>query len=287
MGLFNRSYMRGPRPFAPADDGTGMIWTLIIINAIFFFILARPGSPLYHQLVLSSDGIREFRYYQLISAGFLHAHFGHIFFNMWGLWIFGRLVAPYIGGARFLALYLAGVLAGNGLFLAFNWGGHTSLLGASGAVCAIMMAAAMLEPNRQFVMIFMPFFPLKTSTLVICYTILEMLSEMSGAEDNVAHLAHLGGFAGGYIFLKAIYGKRFLPWDPFRRRPRPGEWLGKSTTAQRDPDPEPRQTPGGRSVSQRELDALLDKISREGINSLTAAELARLKQAREEMRGGR
>ena len=126
-------------------------------------------------------------------------------------------------------------------------------------------------------MLFLPFTPIKTSTLVICYTILEILTELVGAEAGVAHLAHLGGFVGGYLVVKLLLHGR-VAWDPFRRgrgsRPRPHEWA-----------PPPRDVPGsGDPVSRRELDALLDKISRDGINSLSPQELARLKQAREEMR---
>ena len=117
------------------------------------------------------------------------------------------------------------------------------------------------------------------------YTILEIILEVSGGQSGIAHLAHLGGFLGGYCFLKVLFGSS-LPWDPFRHRVRPGEW--KRPPAWGDaarPSAEP--PPAGGPVSPRELDALLDKISREGINSLSEHELARLRQAREEMRGGR
>lgn len=283
MSLFDRPYMRnGGRP---ADNGMNMIWTLIAINVIAYLFIAPPESPGFLRLALTSGGIRDFHLYQLVTAGFLHGSFSHIFFNMWGVYLFGTLVAPHIGGKRFLALYLAGAITGNLLFLLFNWNTPAILCGASGAVCAIMMAAAMLEPNRRFVMIFMPFFPLKTATLVICYTILEIILEMTGGQSGIAHLAYLGGFLGGYCFLKALFGSS-LPWDPFRHRVRPGEW--KRPPAWGDaarPSAEP--PPAGGPVSPRELDALLDKISREGINSLSEHELARLRQAREEMRGGR
>ena len=124
---------------------------------------------------------------------------------------------PHTGRHRFTWLYLAGVLSGNLLFLATDWGRDAALLGASGAVCAVMMAAATLEPERKFFIIFMPFTPLKTSTLIVCYTILEVLMMLSGGQGNVAHLAHLGGFIGGYILVKIWFGRR-LAWDPLRRK---------------------------------------------------------------------
>ena len=236
MSLFDRPYMQnGGRP---ADNGMNMIWTLIAINAIAYLFVAPPESAGFFRLALTSGGIRDFHLYQLLTAGFLHGSFSHIFFNMWGVYLFGTLVAPHIGGKRFLALYLIGAITGNLLFLLFNWNTPAILCGASGAVCAIMMAAAMLEPNRRFVMIFMPFFPLKTATLVICYTILEIILEVSGGQSGIAHLAHLGGFLGGYCFLKVLFGSS-LPWDPFRRRVRPGEWKRPPAWNASRPAPEP------------------------------------------------
>ncbi len=286
MSLFDRSYMRPeerqPRGGRP-DDGSSMIWSLLLANVLVYLLFSSEITS----LALSWGGLRGFRLYELVTAGFFHQNFSHLFFNMWGLYLFGKLVAPHLGGVRFLILYLIGAVSGNVLFLLFNWNSTvpTYLFGASGAVCAVMAAAAMLEPRRQFVLIFMPFFPLRTPTLVVSYTVLEILLQLSGSDSGVAHLAHLGGFLGGYLYLKTLFGVR-LPWDPFRRRVRPGEWKqppawGGENNCRREP------SSGEGPVSSHELDALLDKISRSGINSLTAHELARLRQAREEMRGNR
>ncbi len=284
MGLFDRDYMGPRRAGSPPDDGRPMIWALIAVN-VFIWLAARSNPGLFGSLALTSGGIRDFRLYQLLSAGFFHLEFTHIFFNMWGLYLFGTLVGPHIGGVRFLWLYVIGAVAGNLLFLVFNWTTPTILYGASGAVCAIMMAAALLEPKREFVLLFLPFFPLKTMTMVVCFTILEILFALS-ANDGIAHLAHLGGFLGGYAYMKLLF-RNALPWDPLRHRLRPGEWKQPAGWGG-DPHPgrEAGMRPGQGRVSPRELDALLDKISRNGINSLSEEELARLRQAREEMRGG-
>ncbi len=286
MGLFDRDYMRSTDPFAKRQPSQGSwnwkttLWVLIGINVLIF--LAGPGTG--RALVMSVGTVRSGELWRILTAGFLHRDFFHILFNMWGLYLFGTLVAPYIGGRRFLALYLLGVLAGNGLFLLFNWNNpYMGVLGASGAVCAVMSGAALFEPNRRFVLMLLPFWPMKTTTLVICYTIVELLSEISGAGGNVSHLAHLGGFAAGYLYLKAVYGSR-LPWDPFRQRVRPGEWHQPPPFRSAPPPP---QGDADSPVSGRELDALLDKVSRHGINSLSEYELSRLRKAREQMRGGR
>ena len=82
MSLFDRGYMRPSRPESPGN-GMQTLWALIAINAVMFLLVAPPGSRLYGELCLTIGGIREFRLYQLVTAGFLHAGFGHIFFNMW------------------------------------------------------------------------------------------------------------------------------------------------------------------------------------------------------------
>lgn len=282
MGLYDRDYMNYGRASGGGDSGRNVLWGLIAVNAVMFLLIAPPRSRFFYDLAMICTPGR-FGVYQLLTAGFIHGSFGHILFNMYGLYIFGTLVIPHLGGRRFLWLYLAGVLCGNLLFLLVNWGRPGLLLGASGAVCAVMMAAAMLEPERRFVMLFLPFTPLKTPTLVICYTVLEILMELSGAEAGVAHLAHLGGFVGGYLLVKLLL-RGSVAWDPFRRR-RGFNWKRPGGGDYYNPPPPPRDVPGSDTpVSRRELDALLDKISRDGINSLSPEELSRLKQAREEMR---
>lgn len=278
MGLQNREYMRSPYP-EPGNDGQPMLVTLIIINIINHFLF-RNG-----ELALNMDGsFRIINIFQLFTAGFAHADFWHLFFNMWGLYLFGKLVTPYVTKAQFLMIYLAGVVAGNLLFMLTHLHGFNTLLGASGAVCAVMMAAATLEPNRRFVMLFLPFTPIKTTTLVICYTVIEVMMLMGKNVSDIAHLAHLGGFVGGYILIKIIYRSR-LPWDPLRFVKVPDVSKFTPPPVNRNSGDEKGPSGAEAPVTQRELDALLDKLSRDGINSLSEYELQRLKKARRQMRG--
>ena len=273
MGLFDRDYMSGGG--TDVRDEMKYLWALIAVNVIVFLFTMGDRGDLEARLSICCPPDWQLSF-QLLTAGFVHMGFNHILFNMWGLYIFGKLVVPHLGGRNFLYLYLAGVLCGNLLFLVFNWNAFGLLCGASGAVCAVMMAAAMLEPERRFVMLFMPFTPIKTTTLVICYTLLEIVFELTRTQSGVAHLAHLGGFLGGYILVKIVM-RGNVAWDPFRRR-------GGSRINWKTPSPEASYSAGRGPVSRDELDALLDKISRSGINSLTPEELERLKRAREEMR---
>ena len=134
-------------------------------------------------------------------------------------------------------------------------------------------------------MLFMPFSPIKTTTLVICYTVLEVLMMLGKNGSGASHLIQLCGFAGGYILMKILYRSR-LPWDPLRFVKMPD--MPKFTTPQNPGSSASGNTSSSGKeapVTQRELDALLDKLSREGINSLTQHELERLKKARRQMRG--
>ena len=277
MSLYDRNYMHTPED-GENRNNRSVLWALIAINAVLYLFIAPRGSSLYKSLILSSFP-EFFRLWQIVTAGFMHSDFSHILFNMWGLYLFGSLILPHLGKHKFVWLYLVGVLTGNLLFLITSWGRVQFLLGASGAVCAVMMAAAMLEPEKKFFMIFMPFTPLKTSTLVVCYTILEVLMQLSGTQSHVSHLAHLGGFLGGYIAIK-LWFKNQTAWDPLRRKKTAGPSRPQYTFRQ-----EPPRGDVNAHVPPAELDALLDKVSREGINSLSEYELGRLRRAREEMRG--
>lgn len=280
MGLYDRSYMHRSGGGSPSD-GRQMIFNLIIANAAVWF-LAKVSPELGAGLLLTGEGIRDLEIYRIVTAAFLHFDFWHILLNMWGLYLFGTIAAPYLGGKRTLALYLAGGIAGNLLFLAFNWDTRFALLGASGAVYGVTIAAAMFEPERRFVMLFMPFRPIKTSTMVVVFTVIEIVSSL-GAHDTVAHLAHLGGFIGGYLYLRSL--RIPLAWDP----------LKKLFSGVRTPEDDhrrydryewrdtPRAEDPARPVPQHEVDRLLDKISTTGVNSLTEEELATLRRVREQM----
>ena len=291
MGLHNREYMRSPNP-DPSQDGRPMLITLIIINIFNYFVFKIPGGSSQLALDITAGEFSASNLFQLASAGFAHGEFWHLFFNMWGLYLFGQLVTPYVSRWKFFIIYLAGAVSGNLLYYITHFNAGGGCLGASGAVCAVMVAAAMLEPNRRFTLLFLPFSPIKTTTLVICYTVMEVLMLMGNRNEGVAHLAHLGGFIGGYIVMKILFYKTRLAWDPlnFIKLP-PMPSPGSAKTARPQPDSTfngSGNTAFGNSnapVTQRELDALLDKLSREGINSLSPHEFERLKKARRQMRG--
>ncbi len=287
----------GNEPAANGISGHHALIALIVLNTIcYLFPLDKDV------LALTVGGVQDGDVWRLVTAMFLHGDFFHLFFNMFSLFIFGSLIAPLIGAVRFLVLYFVSGIAGNLLGLWLSWkAGDAALLGASGAVMGVIMASAMIMPDVKMLLLFIPF-PIKLRTLALVFIGIELFNQVSvGVFSNVAYLVHIGGFSGGYLMMRFAY-RRFVQWDPVEillqkagmssaasssssthRRPAspPSGWTVRN--ADYAPPPPP---PSGR-VSQQELDTLLDKVSAGGINSLTEAELVRLRQAREQMRGGR
>jgi membrane associated rhomboid family serine protease len=286
--LSDRDYMSPQGYSARAAGGVKAVFILIAINAFIFM----AGSPaLGSEMAMTMSGIKELKLWQLVTAMFMHGNFWHLFFNMWGLYLFGTIIAPWLGAKRFLALYFISGISGNLFWMLFNWNSPAGLIGASGALFGIMLATAMLEPDKEFIMLFLPV-PMKTKTLVVVYAIIEVFSELS-MQDNIAHLAHLGGFMGGYLYIKFLFGSN-VPWDLFgflRRGPKkpfsppPGWAIHPQQPADQEEEGYDKHVRDPElQVTQRELDQILDKISQTGINSLSAAEMATLKKAREQMR---
>ncbi len=133
---------------------------------------------------------------------------------------------------------------------------------------------------------------MKAKTLVAVYAVVEIILARSSA-GNIAHLAHVGGLIGGYIYIE-IFCRKMILWEPFAfllPKKRFGEqthnekWTVKTTPLKfktKEFDFEDKDTSS--PVTQKELDYLLDKVSRSGINSLSESEMATLRQAREQMR---
>lgn len=284
MNRDNRGGWHGGGGYRQRRDGSNSVFTLIAANVLMFLFLPSTNQ-MFWQLGLSAPAIKHFRVWTLFTSMFVHGGFSHLLVNMWGLYLFGTIIAPVMGKSRFLKMYFISGVGGGLLWLLFNWNSNIPVVGASGALFGVMMAAAMIDPNRQFLMLFFPV-PMKTKTLVVVYAVLEIMLELSAA-DNVAHLAHLGGFVGGYLYLKFAM-RREIAWDPLRSlfskapsiQPR-SSWRPWKPVEHADDD---GHFDADAQVSQKELDRLLDKISSSGVNSLSEEEMATLRRAREQMR---
>jgi membrane associated rhomboid family serine protease len=209
--------------------------------------------------------------WQPFTYMFLHDDLGHIFWNMFGLWMFGRDIEEAWGPRSFLTYYLfTGTGAGILSFFA-GLGSIVPTIGASGAIFAILLAYGMLFPNNIVLLLFV--FPMRARNVVILFGAFELWMTLAAGPQagGVARLAHLGGMGFGYLYIK--YG------DWMRQRlPRIRINLG-SRRGSSEEDWE--------RFMHEEVDPILEKIGREGIHSLTWKERKILKKARGRRKAGR
>ena len=262
---------------------------LIVVNAIVFLIVSLGSfifgmSPSYFSrwFVLSDDlGTILLQPWTLISYGFLHFDFFHILFNMIWLYWFGQFVLNLFTGKRLLTVYMLGALFGGLLFvLAYNlfpvFEQHRGyLIGASGAVTAIMVFIATYTPNTEF-RIFT--FTIKLWHIALFLFLLDLVRIPSSGNAG-GLLTHVGGGVFGYIYAVQLakgndIGKWFeniIDWivnffkpqtkKPFKKVHRTPQSASK-----------PSKPKDQKSAYQIKVDAILDKISKSGYESLTKAE---------------
>lgn len=196
MNSFNRGSILGLLP-----QVTKVI-LLINIGAFVLDFLTRDAIT--HFLGLYSFNTGAFRPYQLVSHMFLHANLGHIFFNMFGLFMFGKVLESVLGSKKFFILYFASGLGAAILqLLVYQLQGTPGvMIGASGAIFGILAAFAMMFPNVELMFILIPV-PIKAKYLVPIYAVLELFFGIANFDkDNIAHFAHLGGAIVGFILIK-------------------------------------------------------------------------------------
>ena len=209
---------------------------LIIINLLFWLaeiVLPRVGIDLVKYLGLHYFAASDFNAVQLVTYMFMNdpESFGHVFFNMFSVFMFGRTLEMVWGSKRFLIYYLTtGIGAGlvqevtwffslrdaiDATIVQAGWETTRTLLnnvitiGASGAVFGILLAFGMLFPNAELFIMFIPI-PVKAKYFVIFYGIVELflgVGNFSG--DNIAHFAHLGGMLFGFFLIRYWKKKGF------------------------------------------------------------------------------
>ncbi|MBN2431974.1 MAG: rhomboid family intramembrane serine protease [Acidobacteria bacterium] len=150
---------------------------------------------------------QDFQIWRLVTYMFLHGKgIFHILFNMFILWMFGPEVEQVLGPNRFLRYYFFTGIGAGLCSLLTNPFDFILVVGASGAIYGILLAFALYFPNRTLLLFFV--IPVKAKYLVVGLVIFELLLSIQGPRDGIAHLAHVGGAAFGYLFLKR---KTMLP----------------------------------------------------------------------------
>lgn len=236
-------------------------WTvrLILANVIVFMLdSAIPGLQEKFCLVPVYVFLRP---WTVITYMFLHGGFAHILFNMLALFFFGPRLELEIGGRHFLSLYfISGIM---GAALSFVFTPYTPIIGASGAIFGVLLGYAHFWPKDQILI--WGILPIEARWFVIIMTALSLFSGFTGYEGDVAHFAHLGGFLGGWIYVRLLsrgQRARMIPHEITAPHPSIAD-LHRWSSIRRDTMHE---------INREEYDRIMMKIRTMGTESLTIRE---------------
>jgi membrane associated rhomboid family serine protease len=157
-----------------------------------------------------------FEPWQLVTYSFLHGGLTHIAFNMLALWMFGGPIERLFGSREFTLYYfvcVVGAAVAQLLVNAYWTGGYYPTLGASGGIFGLLLAYGMLFPHTRILLLFPPI-PMPAWLFVTGYGVVELFLGVTGSQSGVAHFAHLGGMAIGFVLIQYWRGK--LPVRPRR-----------------------------------------------------------------------
>jgi len=284
--LEDRNYMR-QSPFERRFTTTVLL--LLINVAVFVVQLAAgqffPGFPLNDYFALSLTGLTHWYLWQLVTYGFMHGSFLHLFFNCWAIYVFGQDIEQALGRKPFLTLYFASIVIGGlvqalfGRFVGGLFG--VPVVGASAAGFGLAGAFAMLFPDRILLLFFI--IPLRAKYLLLLCGVLTLIGLLS--PNEIAHAAHLGGMVTGIVFVRyAIHWN--WHWPRLRRaRGQPPRRLVKvvSGTPSLWARNKPEEDLPAEEFLSKEVDPILDKMIAHGKQSLTERERRILEAARQKL----
>jgi membrane associated rhomboid family serine protease len=198
--------------------------TLLIANVAIFLLQQLFPDPMLMHFALWPLGSRElqeggtigFEIWQLVTYGFLHGGLEHLLFNMLALWMFGGAIENLFGSRPFAFYYLAcvvGAAIAQLMVVHFITGDFHPTLGASGGVFGLLLAFGMMFPHQRIMLLFPPI-PMPAWVFVTGYGAIELYLGVTRSQEGVAHFAHLGGMAAGYLIIQYWRGK--LPFKPRR-----------------------------------------------------------------------
>ncbi len=241
------------RPYVPGL--TRVVKYLLIANVALFILTLVPSlGPLLRSTLafIPKAVLNEGRIWQLFTYMFLHDGWLHLIFNMLVLWMFGSELERYFGSKEFLKYYcITGVGAGV-IYWLTSFNSMIPVVGASGAIYGLLLAYGVTFPDRLVYLWFV--IPIKAKHLVIFLGLFAFFAQVSALMPWIAHLAHLGGMLVGFLYLKSQ--ERYLSG---RLRSRWVRWWRTRRKTQ--------------AVNlEEEVDRILEKISHQGMESLSDRE---------------
>ena len=170
----------------------------IIIANVLFSLKGFNDIVFFRKFEFHIGSIRAGDQIRMITSGFLHADMGHLFFNMFTLFMFASVVIDYFGSASFFLIYMGSLVFGSLLTLLIHKNDYSyRAIGASGAVTGILYSAILIKPSMSLFLFFIPI-PIPAYLFGICY-LLYSIYGMKTKRDNIGHTAHFGGAIGGYL----------------------------------------------------------------------------------------
>ena len=190
-----------------SNAAVGIIAANVVVFGLTYFLFPRL---MYVFSMIPSIIIYRHWYWQFVTYMFVHGGVWHLFSNMLGLYIFGSAVEREVGTREFVLFYfLTGTLSGIASFFAYLFTGTNAiLLGASGALYAVMLLFSVIYP-RAVIYLF-GIMPIRAPVLVIIYFFMELFSQMGQYGGSVAHMTHLSGLV--FAFLYCLIRLRIKPW---------------------------------------------------------------------------
>lgn len=267
------------------------VFILLFVLRMIFRIAQLPevSDIIGDQFLLYAD-LKKTMYqpWTLLTYAFNHAGIFHLFWNMIGLFWFGRLFNEYLGSQRLINLYVIGAIFGGLIYLlvfnAINLAENSAMVGASGAVYAIVIATAVYVPNYKFNLLLIG--PVKIIYIGMFFILISIINIEQG--HNIGgNLAHIGGALIGYIYSRQLKSGHEIGGFVFKimefiksffiRRPNIKVSHRKEKTASaKSARKGTSAKKGGSNVSQQEIDIILDKISEKGYESLSKSEKEKL-----------
>ncbi len=250
---------------------TPWVRRLLIANVVVF-LLTSSGTIDGGRLALA-PGFILVQPWGVFTYMFVHANFMHILFNMIGLFFFGPRLELQLGSRSFLNLYIISGLGGAAA--SFLFARYGLVVGASGAVFGVLLGFAYFWPRERIYI--WAILPVEARWLVGVLAAVALYSGISGSDAGVAHFAHLGGFAGGYAYLRWRKRKYFQQWKPMAT---PKDQLAKSVRRGGDGSALRRwkaiRVEDLHELNREEVQRLLQKAKDAGAGALTQEERAML-----------
>lgn len=272
--------MRTQSPFSL----TPWVRGLIIANAVIYLLtITIFTGPWLTNLFAFSPELAGRHWWTFVSYMFVHGGFLHLAFNMLMLFFFGPAVEERMGSSAFGLYYFTCGLGGAVFSFAVSlFSPVAPFVGASAAVFGVSLAFAMHWPDAPIYVFPLPV-PVKAKWLVVFLATINLVAAIAGARDGVAHLAHLGGFLFGFIYLKSEEAVMHRASSAIKRR-RTSRVRSRARLPEGRPARPRQERPPEQPSVQDELDRVLDKISARGLDSLTPDERRLLDDASRELR---